>query len=176
MNKKKKVLQLFGDFVFIVLLVIGDWAAKNMAVDYLKGKSDFILIEDVFVLHYLENRGAAFGMLQNQKLFFVFSAVVILTLFAYALIKAPIKKKYNWLHGCIVLISAGAIGNMIDRLRYDYVVDFFYFVLIDFPVFNVADIYVTVGVAILIILYLFYYKEEDLLFLRFNFGSNKLKM
>lgn len=176
MNKKKKVLQLFGDFVFIVLLVIGDWAAKNMAVDYLKGKSDFILIEDIFVLHYLENRGAAFGMLQNQKLFFVFSAVVILTLFAYALIKAPIRKKFNWLHGCIVLISAGAIGNMIDRLRYDYVVDFFYFVLIDFPVFNVADIYVTVGVAILIILYLFYYKEEDLLFLRFNFGSNKLKM
>ncbi len=176
MNKKKKVLQLFGDFIFIVLLVIGDWAAKNMAVDYLKGKSDFILIEDVFVLHYLENRGAAFGMLQNQKLFFVFSAVVILTLFAYALIKAPIRKKYNWLHGCIILISAGAIGNMIDRLRYDYVVDFFYFVLIDFPVFNVADIYVTFGVAILIILYLFYYKEEDLLFLRFNFGSNKLKI
>lgn len=176
MNKKKKAIQLLGDLLFIAFLVIGDWLAKNMAVSHLKGKSDFILIKDIFVLHYLENRGAAFGMLQNQKLFFVFSAVVILTLFGYTLIKAPLQKKYNWLHGCIVLISAGAIGNMIDRIRYDYVVDFFYFILIDFPIFNFADIYVTIGVTIMAILYLFYYKEQDLLFLRFNFGNNKLKI
>ena len=60
---------------------------------------------------------------------------------------------------------AGAIGNMIDRAVRGYVVDFFYFRLIDFPIFNVADIYVTVTMILLLILILFYYKEEDLEFL-----------
>ena len=61
-----------------------------------------------------------------------------------------------------VCILAGAWGNMIDRLRLGYVVDFFYFKLIDFPIFNVADIYVSVGTAVLAVLVIFYYKEEDL--------------
>ena len=60
-----------------------------------------------------------------------------------------------------ILIYAGAIGNFIDRIRQSYVVDFFYFELIDFPVFNVADIYVTLSAIALIIVVLFYYKEED---------------
>ena len=66
------------------------------------------------------------------------------------------------------LIAAGAIGNMIDRIRFDYVVDFIYFVLINFPIFNVADIYVTVSTVILVILLLFVYKEEDLSFISFK--------
>jgi len=61
-----------------------------------------------------------------------------------------------------VFILAGALGNMADRLRLSYVVDFFYFRLIDFPIFNVADIYVSVGTAVLAVLILFYYKEEEL--------------
>ena len=61
-----------------------------------------------------------------------------------------------------VFILAGAWGNMIDRLRLSYVVDFFYFVLIDFPIFNVADIYVSVGTAVLAFLIFFYYKDEEL--------------
>ena len=61
----------------------------------------------------------------------------------------------------IVLIGAGAVGNFIDRIRQGYVVDFFYFSLINFPIFNVADIYVTAAAFLLIFLCLFYYKEED---------------
>ena len=72
------------------------------------------------------------------------------------------EKKFLPLRICAVLIMAGAYGNCIDRIRYGYVVDFFYFKLIDFPIFNVADIYVTVSVAAVIILLFFYYKEEDL--------------
>lgn len=64
---------------------------------------------------------------------------------------------------------AGAAGNLIDRIRFGYVVDFFYFRLIDFPVFNVADIYVTVSFAVLLLLVFFQYKEEDLEF----FGKKK---
>lgn len=175
MNKKKKTIQLLINFTVIILGVVADQFAKEMAIKYLKGESDFILIKDVFVLHYLENKGAAFGMLQNQKMFFVFSAVVILALFAFVMFRLPLEKKYRYTHICLVLISAGAVGNMIDRLRYNYVVDFFYFKLINFPVFNVADIFVTIGTAFLIILYLFYYKEEDLQFLKFRIDNSKLK-
>ena len=71
-------------------------------------------------------------------------------------------KKLLPLRICAVFIFSGAIGNFIDRLKLGYVVDFFYFKLIDFPVFNVADIYVTVGTFILAFLLSFYYKEEDL--------------
>ena len=62
---------------------------------------------------------------------------------------------------CLYFIGAGAIGNMIDRMFRKYVVDFIYFRLIDFPVFNVADIYVTVAAVLLIVLVVFYYKDED---------------
>ena len=63
------------------------------------------------------------------------------------------------------MLAAGAVGNLIDRMRYSYVVDFLYFKLIDFPVFNVADCYVTVGAVLLAVLILFVYKEEELGFL-----------
>ena len=76
--------------------------------------------------------------------------------------RAPMEKKYRWIRFILALLTAGALGNLLDRLRLDYVVDFFYFELIDFPVFNVADIYVTVGMGLLIVLVFFYYKEEEL--------------
>ena len=84
---------------------------------------------------------------------------------AYVLLKAPNKKRYIPLHLLLIVIAAGAVGNMIDRLRLNYVVDFIYFSLINFPVFNVADIYVTLATAFLAIQVLFRYKEEDFGFL-----------
>lgn len=174
MNKKKG-LQLFVNFISILLLIGLDQGSKYLAVLQLKGKTDFILWKDVFVLHYLENRGAAFGMLKNQKLFFVFVAVVILTLIIYVLVKIPQNKKYRVMQCFLVMIAAGAVGNMIDRLLHDYVVDFFYFVLINFPVFNVADIYVTVGTIVLALCILFFYQEEELKFLKPKIEKNNLR-
>ena len=66
------------------------------------------------------------------------------------------------------MIAAGAVGNMIDRVRYDYVVDFIYLVCIQFPIFNVADIYVTTATVILVFQILFVYKTNDFNFLSFN--------
>ena len=74
----------------------------------------------------------------------------------------PREKKYLYLDYIIVLVVAGAIGNHIDRVINNYVVDFIYFSLINFPVFNIADCYVTVSMILLLILILFYYKDEDL--------------
>jgi len=165
---KKTSLNLIIDFVIMILLIILDQITKSLAVTSLKEKNAIPLISGVLELNYLENRGAAFGMLQNQKWFFVFVAVIILGCIFYILIKAPTEKKYVILHILLVLIAGGAIGNMIDRMMLGYVIDFIYFKLINFPIFNVADMYVTCATVILIIMLLFVYKENDLKFLSFH--------
>lgn len=164
----KKKLFLFLDLLGIIALILLDQYTKYLAVIHLKDKAAFNIINGVLELNYLENTGAAFGMLQNQKAFFIFVAIVILSVIAYVLFKTPDDRKYTVLHVLLSLIAAGAIGNMIDRIRYDYVVDFIYFVLINFPIFNVADIYVSLSTAVLILLLLFYYKEKDLNFISFK--------
>lgn len=167
MNKKKK-LQLAVDILLALLLIIVDQTTKYFAVTDLMDQKPKVIWDGVFELHYLENRGAAFGMLQDQKVFFVLIAVIILAVIVYVLIKVPYQKMYTKLHITLVFIASGAVGNLIDRLRYDYVVDFLYFSLIDFPIFNVADIYVTLSSIYLVILLLFVYKESDLEFLTFR--------
>lgn len=149
----------------IIALIIIDQYTKHLAVLHLKDKPAFPIIQGVFELNYLENRGAAFGMLQNQKSFFILISSIVLIAICYILFKMPEEKKYNIMHILLILIASGAIGNMIDRILLEYVVDFFYFVLINFPIFNMADIYVTVACILLAIVMLFYYKDEDLEFL-----------
>lgn len=142
--------------------VLLDQYTKMLAVVHLKDQTSIEVIEGVFQLHYLENRGAAFGMLQNQRMLFLICGGVILCLAAYLYIKMPHNRHFLPMRICIIGIVSGALGNMIDRIRLNYVIDFFYIEWIDFPVFNVADIYVTVSVFCLILLLLFYYKEEDM--------------
>ena len=165
MNKKnfsQKGILLGADILLLAILIFIDQLTKHFAVLYLKDKTAVSIIDGVFELKYLENRGAAFGMLQNQKFFFIFIALVILAVIAYVLVKTPNQRKYVKLHIALVFVAGGALGNMIDRCRLDYVVDFLYFKLIDFPIFNVADIYVSVATVILVVLMLFYYKDEDM--------------
>lgn len=164
MSKKKRILLLIDAIVLIVLVAL-DQFTKNLAVVHLKDKSAIPIIKDVFELNYLENRGAAFGVLQNQKIFFLIISIIILAAVVYVLFRAPDDKKYNMLHMLLVMVASGGIGNMIDRIRLEYVVDFLSFVLINFPIFNVADIYVTVSMFGFAILILFIYKDEDFSFL-----------
>lgn len=166
--KKRKRIAILLDAAALILLTAIDQITKYHAVLRLKNKPAIPLIEDVLELNYLENRGAAFGLLQNQKFFFLFVGIVILGVILFVLFKIPGKKKYDWLHVLLVMIASGAIGNMIDRVRLDYVVDFISFVLINFPIFNVADMYVTISMIGLFILILFVYKEDDLSFLSFT--------
>lgn len=159
---------LIVDFLFALLLIAGDQISKYYAILLLKDQPPYSVVDGVFELHYLENNGAAFGILQGQKFFFLFIASIIIGMILYVLFKMPYQKKYIKLHLTLVLIASGAIGNLIDRVRFNYVVDFLYFSLINFPVFNVADIYVTVAAFFLVILLLFVYKETDLEFLSFR--------
>ncbi len=154
-------LTLAAEAVLIALLVLLDQATKLAAVSALKDGGPFVLIPGVFQLQYLENRGAAFGLLQNARIFFLAVTLIALAAVIYVLVRMPLKRKYIVLRFLMVLIAAGAVGNMIDRVFLGYVRDFLYFSLIDFPIFNVADIYVTCATILLILLLLFYYKEED---------------
>lgn len=166
MNKKMRTV-LPALAAVLLLLGLDQWT-KSLAVAHLKGQASIDIIEGVFQLHYLENRGAAFGMMQGQKTFFVIGTLLAVVLLSYFYWKIPSGKRYFPMRLIGVLLFAGACGNLIDRLANDYVVDFLYFELIDFPIFNVADIYVTIGGALLVILFLFYYKDEELEFLSFR--------
>ena len=169
---KKKIIHLLIDIIALIVLIVVDRITKNLAVINLKDKKPFVLWEDVFELYYLENRGAAFGMMQNKQALFFITGIIMLCIVAYVLIKMPFGYKYTLFEIALVLLGSGAIGNMIDRISQNYVVDFFYFVLINFPIFNVADIYVTISCIMLAIMILFVFKDEELKFLSFK---NKAK-
>ena len=164
----KRASLLVTDFMLFVILVITDQLTKHLAVVRLKNQAAYNLINGILEFNYLENRGAAFGVLQNQKYFFVFVALIFIGVIVFVLIKVPTQKKYYSLNILLVMMAAGAVGNMIDRVRYDYVVDFIYLVCIQFPIFNVADIYVTTATVILVFQILFVYKTNDFNFLSFN--------
>jgi signal peptidase II len=146
--------------IAIILGVALDQYTKYLAVTKLQG-NPITIIEGVFQLQYLENRGAAFGMLQNQQLFFIIATSLTIVIFAFLFVRLPKTKHFLPLHLCLGSMIIGAIGNMIDRIRLQYVIDFLYFELIDFPIFNVADIFASVAAFALIILFLFYYKDND---------------
>ncbi len=161
-NQRIRFIYYLSAAAGILIGVLLDQFTKYLAYANLRQKEPYVLIKGVFQLEYLENRGAAFGLFQNQRVFFYLSFAVICTAALWFYAKAPMERHYLPLRVCAVLIVSGALGNFIDRVRMNYVVDFLYFKLIDFPVFNVADIYVTVSTFLLFFLLCFYYKEEDL--------------
>lgn len=148
-------------FIGCLLLVVLDQFTKVLALQNLKGQETITIIPDVFQLLYVENRGAAFGILQNKQWVFLIITAIVLAALIWALPRMSRERHFLPLRLCLCFIGAGAVGNMIDRIFRGYVVDFFYFKLIDFPVFNVADIYVTTSAIVLIFLIVFLYKEED---------------
>lgn len=160
MKEKWKGLLLF--LVFCGGLIWLDQWTKKLAVEHLKGKDPIVLWKGVFQLQYLENRGAAFGMLQERQAFFLLIGIIVFAAVVFALYRMPFSRRYLPLGFCMALIVSGAAGNMIDRLRQHFVVDFFYFSLIDFPIFNVADCYVTVAAVLLVGLLLWFYRDEEL--------------
>ena len=156
----KKIMYIITILSTAVLLFL-DQIAKYLAVLHLKGQATIPIIKNVFELRYLENQGAAFGIMQGKKTFFVIGTLIFLVIVIILYHNIPLTKRFTPIRIVAVLIVAGAIGNMIDRVVHQYVIDFFYFKLINFPIFNVADIYVTLSAIALIIVVLFYYKEED---------------
>ncbi len=173
MKSNKRMISIVGGIFLVLILVAIDQFTKHLAVLHLKYQPNIIWIKGVMELEYLENRGAAFGILQNQQWLFIllFFLFVIAAGFFYC--RVSMDRRYLPLRLIALFVVAGGLGNLIDRVRLGYVVDFFYFSLINFPVFNVADIYVTVSMALLILLFLIYYKEEDMDQMLSDFHKNR---
>lgn len=161
MNKKIVSTNLIYAALFIVLIAV-DRFTKKFAVNHLM-ESDMDVIPNVLSLHYLENRGAAWGILQNAFWLFLLITIVVVGIMIFLYARIPFEKHYLYLRFTIILLTAGAIGNFIDRAFWHYVVDFIYFKWINFPVFNVADIYVCVSAFLLIHCLLFIYKDEEII-------------
>lgn len=151
--------------VVALIIVIADQLSKMWIVANLKGHENIVWIKNVFELEYLENRGAAFSSFNGMQLFLVVLTVIIIGFAIFEFIRIPQGKRFVWLHIAFAFLISGAIGNLIDRVKQGYVVDFFYFVPINFPRFNVADIFITISVPILFILLFFVYKDEETEFL-----------
>lgn len=156
--------------LFLLLVAIDLWT-KSIAVNTLKNGVHKELIPGVLEFYYIQNRGAAFGIFQNGTLILGLISAVSLVVISFLYLRIPGGKKYLPLRIIFIFLCAGAAGNLIDRVSLQYVRDFIYFSLIDFPVFNVADIYVTCSVFCLAFFILFYYKEEDLAFFSLSGGS-----
>lgn len=144
----------------IVLLIISgliilDQITKLWSVTALSHGRDILLWENVFHLTYIENRGAAFGMLQGKQWLLIGMTILVLGALVIYFKKIPATQSGKWMKVSFVLIISGAIGNLIDRIFLGYVRDFLYFRLINFPVFNLADILVVVGVGVLLLVIIF---------------------
>lgn len=159
---KTKSKNYIFSLILVAVLVAFDQFTKHLAVAHLMVQGPVVLIDGVLELRYLENIGAAFSMLLGKQAFLLTLTLVFLVIANWFFIRIPMEKHFRPLSMTILVLIAGALGNMIDRMANGYVVDFIYFSLIDFPIFNVADIYVTLSVIALIIEILFFYKEEDL--------------
>lgn len=165
MNKNK--IFLF-EIIAVVILVAIDFVTKQLAVKFLSNGS-FDIIPGVFSFTLLEggNSGAAFGMFQGGFWIFIVITIAVVALVIFMLRKLVYEKRYSFFHYALVLLLAGALGNFGDRVLtmikygHSYVIDFLYFELINFPIFNVADCYVTVAACAMIFLGIFYYKDDD---------------
>ena len=133
----------------IALLIALDQIIKGWALNFLQYKGSISVIDNVFNLTYVENRGAAFGLFQNNQWVFIAVALIASIIGLYFLHSNKISSKLGKLS--VVLIIAGALGNLIDRIRLDYVVDYFDFVFIWNYVFNLADCFIVVGKILLCI-------------------------
>ena len=147
--------------VCAIALIGIDQLTKIWAVTQLHDAERVIpVIEGVFEFHYTENRGVAFGMMQGQLWLFIPLTLLVVALFAVMLVRSPLRH-YKTFTIPSVMVVAGALGNLIDRIAYGYVIDFLYFKLIDFPIFNFADCCVVVGAILLFAFFLFVLKEDD---------------
>ncbi len=136
--------------IICILLTALDQLTKLAVVMRLKPVGSVSVIEDFFSLTYVENRGAAFGMLEGGKWLFLAITLAVILLAVVYCIKTPKTRENLWIRASIAMIVSGAAGNAIDRLFRGCVVDFLDFLIIgyDFPVFNFADILVVLGTAL----------------------------
>lgn len=167
MKERMKHLILF-------ILIVGiDQVVKFWVRSTLMNQDPLIIIPNVLSLQYHENTGAVWGIMSGKVQFLSIFTLIIMLLIGYLYFRIPQTKRLKALRVIAVLILGGAVGNLIDRFILGHVVDYIYFEIIDFPLFNIADSFLTVSCFLLLILAIFYYKDEDFAFLDQLFRKKK---
>ncbi|MCR5673283.1 MAG: signal peptidase II [Lachnospiraceae bacterium] len=158
-NTKRFTLSL----ILLAVLTLIDRITKIWATDRLYDSDPIEIIPNILMLYYLPNgnTGAAFGMLSGHRVLFLAIAIVVVAAIIYLIYNMPPDRKYRIIGILLVFIAAGGAGNMIDRFIQGYVVDFIYISIINFPIFNVADMYVSICTVLLAIIVLFKLKDDD---------------
>lgn len=164
---KKKLSYLYG-ILLATLLVVIDQVTKYLARTCLTDDKTFDVIKKVLRFNYVKNTGAAWGMMSGKQTLFIILTAVMLIGIMFLYVKAPEDKKFTPLRITMAVLAGGAIGNFIDRVSKGYVDDFIDFHLINFPVFNFADICVCISMFVLVFLIIFKYKDDDFNFLKFK--------
>ncbi|HNZ82997.1 MAG TPA: signal peptidase II [Sedimentibacter sp.] len=142
--------------IIIVFSVVSDRLTKFWAADVLKNGGSIKIIGNFLRFTYAENRGAAFSILQDQRMFFLITTVIMLIVLWVIYFRTKNLSKLSKLS--IAMITGGAIGNFIDRYRFGFVIDFIdvrFGNIYNFPVFNIADSFVVCGTLLMVILILF---------------------
>lgn len=147
--------------ILIILLIALDQLSKIVAEQNLPG-NPIQIIEGVFELRYTQNTGGAFSILNQSTLLLAGVSLVVICIILYMKYKLPKEKEYKLLQVVTDVLLAGAIGNLIDRVRLGYVIDMFHFYWFEFPIFNVADICIVVSIVFLGILMFTKYKDLEL--------------
>ena len=144
-------------YIIIGIIVwLIDIITKISAVKVLMPIRSVDIIKNILSFTYVENRGIAFGMFAGRRVFFILVSVIILAVVVFVVVKTHRQSRSAFLKLGGALVIRGAVGNLTDRIIKGFVVDFIEVRFIDFPVFNIADIAVCVGAAMLIIHFLFF--------------------
>lgn len=142
-------------YILVPVIVALDQLSKHFAVKYLEPVGTYPLIKNILHLTFVKNDGAAFSIFSSKQLFLIIATSVVICLVLGLLIRSVAQGANPWLCLSLALIAGGAIGNLIDRMRFNYVIDYFEFPFVNFAIFNVADVFIVMGTALLCFLVLF---------------------
>ncbi len=145
--------------ILIAAILVIDRLVKYWAMTVLAPAGEIAGINGIFHFYYVENTGAAFSILREHTWILIVITVLVVAAGIYVLFFKKLSLPYQI---CVAAIVGGGIGNLIDRLVYGYVVDMFMVDFVEFAIFNVADIFITLGGIALIVVILFFDKEHPL--------------
>jgi len=182
----KKLSRVFVPLLFLCGIVGLDQWTKYLTMKHLAGGGEVKFIGNAVVFSYMQNRGMAWGLFQNAQFVLCLLTILAIAVIVFLYVRTPFKPEYRPIRIAEVMLVGGALGNLVDRIfRFDpaeggtyfhgYVVDMIYVKAINFPVFNVADIFVSLAFLSFLFLLIFVYNEDEFNKCFGNFPSRKKK-
>ena len=163
---KKVLFRYILPVLGVIAVVLLDQWTKYLTVTQIGEHGRIVLIDGIFELVYVKNYGMAWGLFQNKQWLFIIMTPIVLGAVIWQYVKMPFEKRFIEFRIMEVMIAGGAIGNLLDRMfrgefGQGHVVDMFYVSAINFPVFNVADSFISVGFVLMVVYTIFKYTDED---------------